>query len=90
MHVVGSKYVDFFTDGATIFSFPGDPSIDANLNKPNASIPTHAGLTWVSSKGMEAYDTASGDLEAGTYAQEVNGSFITNASGFPASATISG
>ena len=87
VHVVGSKYVDFFTDGTTIFSFPGDPSIDANLNKPNASIPTHAGLTWVSSKGMQAYDTTSGDLEPNTYAQEENGSFITNASGFPASAT---
>jgi len=48
-------------------------------------MPTHAGLVWVSSKGMEAYDTASGDLEAGTYAQEANGSFISNASGFPAS-----
>ena len=79
VHVVGSKYVDFFTDGTTIFSFPGDPSIDANLNKPNASIPTHAGLTWVSSKGMEAYDTASGDLEPGAYAQESDGSFISNA-----------
>ena len=40
--------------------------------------PTHAGLTWVSSKAMEAYDTASGDLEAGTYAQESDGSFISN------------
>ena len=36
---------------------------------------------------MEAYDTASGDLEPGTYAQEVNGSFIANASGSSASAT---
>ena len=81
MHVVGSKYVDFFTDGTTIFSFPGDPSIDANLNKPNAPIPTHAGLTWVSTKAMEAYDTPSGDLESGTYAQEANGSFIPNTSG---------
>ena len=87
VHVVGSKYIDFFTDGTTIFSFPGDPLIDANLNKPNASIPTHAGLTWVSSKAMEAYDTASGDLEAGTYAQEANGSFIANDSGSAASAT---
>ena len=87
VHVVGSKYVDFFTDGTTIFSFPGDPSIDANLNKPDAPIPTHAGLTWVSSKAMEAYDTTSGDLEAGTYAQEVNGSFIANVSGSSASAT---
>ena len=34
VRVVGSKYVDFFTDGTTILSFAGDPSIDANLNKP--------------------------------------------------------
>ena len=50
------------------------------MNKPNAAIPFHAGLTWVSTKGMEAYDTTSGDLEAGTYAQEADGSFIANAS----------
>ena len=87
MHVVGPKYVDYFTDGTTIFSFPGDPLIDANLNKPDAPIPTHAGLTWVSSKAMEAYDTPSGDLEPGTYAQEANGSFIANTSGFSAERT---
>src|SRR6516164_5971217 len=33
VHVVGSKYVDFFTDGTTTYSFPGDPLLDANLNK---------------------------------------------------------
>ena len=27
---------------------------------------------------MEAYDTASGDLEIGTYAQESDGSYISN------------
>jgi hypothetical protein len=87
VHVVGSKFIDFFTDGTTLFSFPGDSLLDANLNKPDAPIPTHAGLTWVSSKAMEAYDTATGDLEPDTYAQEANGSFITNASDSPASAT---
>jgi hypothetical protein len=81
VHAVGSKYIDFFTDGTTLFSFPGDPLIDANLNKPNAPTPTHAGLAWVSSKAMEAYDTFSGDLEPGTYAQEANGSFISNTAG---------
>jgi hypothetical protein len=70
VRVVGSKYVDFFTDGTTLFSFPGDPLIDANLNKSDAPTPTHGNLTWVSSKAVEAYDTASGDLEVGTYAQE--------------------
>ena len=71
VHVVGSKYIDYFTDGTKTYSFPGNPDIDANLNKPNAPIPSHAGLTWVSTSGMEAYDTTSGDLESGDYAQEV-------------------
>ena len=72
VHVVGTKYVDYFTDGTKTYSFPGDPNIDANLNKPNASIPSHKGLTWVSTSGMEAYDTPSGDLELGDYAQEAD------------------
>ena len=63
VHVVGSKYIDYFTDGTKTFSFPGNPDVDSNLNKPNAPIPSHAGLTWVSTSGMEAYDTPSGDLE---------------------------
>ena len=78
VHVVGSKYVDYFTDGTKTYSFPGNPDIDSNLNKPNAPIPSHAGLTWVSTSGMEAYDTSSGDLEVGDYAQESDGSYITN------------
>jgi hypothetical protein len=78
VHVVGTKYVDYFTDGTKTYSFPGDPKIDGNLNKPNAPIPSHAGLTWVSTSGMEAYDTTSGDLEVGDYAQEADGSYISN------------
>jgi hypothetical protein len=78
VHVVGTKYVDYFTDGTKTYSFPGNPDIDSNLNKPNAPIPSHAGLTWVSTSGMEAYDTPSGDLESGDYAQEADGSYITN------------
>ena len=78
VHVVGSKYIDYFTDGKKTYSFPGNPDIDSNLNKPNAPIPSHAGLTWVSTSGMEAYDTPSGDLESADYAQESDGSFITN------------
>jgi hypothetical protein len=57
--------------------FPGNPDIDSNLNKPNAPIPTHGNLQWVSTSGMEAYDTPSGDLE-GDYAQEADGSYISN------------
>jgi hypothetical protein len=78
VHVVGTKYVDYFTDGTKTYSFPGNPDIDSNLNKPNAPIPSHGNLKWVSTSGMEAYDTASGDLESGDYAQESDGSFISN------------
>jgi hypothetical protein len=78
VHVVGTKYIDYFTDGTKTYTSPGNPDIDSNLNKPNAPIPSHTGLTWVSTSGMEAYDTPSGDLEVGDYAQETNGSYITN------------
>ena len=78
MHVVGTKYIDYFTDGTKSYSFPGDPALDSNLNMPNAPIPSHKGLTWVSTKSMEAYDTSSGDLESGTYVQEADGSYISN------------
>jgi Flp pilus assembly protein TadG len=78
VHVVGTKYVDYFTDGTKTYSFPGNPDIDSNLNKPNAPIPTHGNLTWVSTSGMDAYDTPSGDLEIGDYAQESDGSYISN------------
>jgi hypothetical protein len=78
VHVVGTKYVDYFTDGTKTYSFPGDPKVDANLNKPNAPIPSHGNLKWVSTSGMDAYDTTSGDLESGDYAQEADGSYISN------------
>ena len=78
VHVVGTKYIDYFTDGTKTYSFPGNPDIDSNLNKPNAPIPSHGNLKWVSTSGMEAYDTPSGDLESGDYAQESDGSFISN------------
>jgi hypothetical protein len=38
----------------------------------------HGNLKWVSTSGMEAYDTPSGDLEVGDYAQEADGSYVTN------------
>jgi hypothetical protein len=78
VHVVGTKYVDYFTDGTKTYSFPGNLDIDANLNKPNAPIPTHGNLKWVSTSGMEAYDTPSSDLEVGDYAQEADGSYVSN------------
>src|SRR5271165_5830495 len=70
VHVVGTKYIDYFTDGTKTYTFPGNPDIDSNLNKPNAPIPSHGNLEWVSTSGMDAYDTPSGDLEPGDYAQE--------------------
>jgi hypothetical protein len=78
VHTVGTKYIDYFTDGTKTYPFPGNPDIDSNLNKPNAPIPSHAGLTWVSPSGMDAYDTPSGDLDVGDYAQEADGSYIYN------------
>ena len=78
VHLVGTKYIDYFTDGTKTYSFAGDPKVDANLNKPNAPIPSHSGLTWVSTSGMDAYDTPSGDLDVGDYAQEADGSYVSN------------
>jgi hypothetical protein len=78
VHVIGTKYIDYFTDGSKTYSFPGNSDIDSNLNKPNAPIPSHGSLEWVSTSGMEAYDTPSGDLESGDYAQESDGSYISN------------
>src|SRR5262249_52829354 len=42
VHIIGTKYVDYFTDGSTTIAVPGDANIDGNLDKPNAAIPTHA------------------------------------------------
>jgi hypothetical protein len=78
VHVAGTKYIDYFTDGTKTYSFPGNLGIDSNLNKPNAPIPSHGNLKWVSTSGMEAYDTPSGDLESGDYAQEADGSYVSN------------
>jgi hypothetical protein len=78
VHIVGTKYVDYFTDGATTTSYPGDPKIDANLNQPDAPIPTHEGLTWLRTIGRNLYDTPSGDLEVGDYAVQSDGSYISS------------
>ncbi|WP_156795411.1 hypothetical protein [Bradyrhizobium icense] len=76
VHIIGTKYTDYFTDGATVTSYPGDPEIHAHIAEPNAPIPTHEGLTWVHSTGSYLYDTSSGDLEEGQYAMQPNGSYI--------------
>jgi hypothetical protein len=74
VHIIGTKYIDYFTDGSTTIPVPGDPKIDADFDKPDAPIPTHAGMTWVHSTGQDLYDTPTGDLDVGDYAL-VNGAF---------------
>jgi len=58
VHIIGTKYVDYFTDGKTVTAFPGDPSIDSHFDVPNAPIPTHAGRTWDHTTGQHLYDRA--------------------------------
>jgi hypothetical protein len=99
VHIIGTKYTDYFTDGKTVTAFPGDPAIDSHFDVPNAPIPTRPGLTWDHTSGGYLYDTPSGDLEVGDYAVQPSGSYIENAPPFvsststaptlPASATSS-
>lgn len=85
VHIIGNKYTDYFTDGTTEVSFPGDPIIDGHLSDPGAPIPTHEGLTWVHTVGRYLYDTPSGDLEVGDYALQPLGTYIQNAPPFVSS-----
>jgi len=89
VHIIGTKYVDYFTDGTTVTSYPGDPEIDAHLAERNALIPTHEGLTWTHTSGLNLYDTPSGDLEVGDYAVQADGSYIENAPPFVSSTSTS-
>jgi hypothetical protein len=85
VRIIGTKYTDYFTDGATVTAYPGDPKIDGNLNEPNAPIPTHEGLKWDHTDGTYLYDTQSGDLETGDYAVQSDGSYIEKAVPFVSS-----
>jgi hypothetical protein len=85
VHIIGTKYIDYFSDGTTVTAYPGDPAIDSHFSEPNAPIPTRQGLTWVHSTGGYLYDTQSGDLEIGDYALQPNGTYITNAPPFVSS-----
>src|SRR5215831_4636351 len=85
VHIIGTKYVDYFTDGSTTIAVPGDPTVDGNLDKPNASTPTHAGMTWVHTTGQHLYDTPSGDLEIGDYAAQADSSYVQHAPPFVSS-----
>jgi hypothetical protein len=82
VHIIGTKYTDYFTAGTTTFAFPGDPAFDSHFSEPNAPIPTHEGLTWVHTTGGYLYDTPSGDLEVGDYAVQLDNSYIENAPPF--------
>ena len=82
VHIIGTKYIDYFTDGTKTYTFPGDPEIHAHIAEKDAPIPTHEGLTWVHSTGQYLYDTASGDLEVGQYALQPNGTYIQKAHPF--------
>jgi hypothetical protein len=78
VHIIGTKYIDYFTDGTTVASYPGDPEIDSHFSEPNAPIPTREGLTWLRTIGDNLYDTPSGDLEVGQYALQSDGSYVEN------------
>jgi hypothetical protein len=82
VHIIGTKYTDYFTDGNTVMAYPGDPAIDANLSKRDALVPTHTGLTWVHTTSQYLYDTPNGDLDVGDYALQSNGTYIENAPPF--------
>ena len=71
--------------GPTTIPVPGDAKIDGNLDKADAPIPTHAGMTWVHTIGENLYDTPSGDLEVGVYAVQADGSYIQHAPPFVSS-----
>ena len=85
VHIIGTKYTDYFTDGKTVTAFPGDPAIDSHFDVPNAPIPTHGGLTWDHTSGGYLYDTPGGDLDVGDYAVQPDGSYIENAPPFVSS-----
>ena len=82
VHIIGTKYIDYFTDGTNTYTFPGDPELHAHIADKDAPIPTHEGLRWVHSTGQYLYDTASGDLEVGQYALQLNGTVIQKAHPF--------
>lgn len=89
VHIIGTKYIDYFTDGSSEYAFPGDPAIDAHLAEKDAPIPTHTGMTWVHTTGQPLYDTQSGDLEVGQYAVQPGGTMIAKYSPFVSSTSTS-
>ena len=82
VRIAGKRYIDYFIDGTTTVSFPGDPDIDANLDKPDAPTPTHGELKWDHTISVDGYDTATGELGVNEYAQLSDGSYVVH---YPAS-----
>jgi hypothetical protein len=78
VRIIGNKYVDYFTDGTTLTSFPGDSNMDSHLDQPNAPPPAREGLTWDHTATQFLYDTPSGDLDPGDYAQMPSGGYIAH------------
>ena len=37
VHIVGTKYTDYFTDGTTVTSYPGDPAIAGRRQAPGCT-----------------------------------------------------
>ena len=89
VHIIGTKYIDYFTDGSSEYSFPGDPAVDAHFPEKDAPIPAHDGMTWVHTTGQPLYDTPSGDLEVGQYAVQPGGAIIAKYPPFVSSTSTS-
>ena len=84
VHIIGTKYTDYFTDGSTTVAYRRDPATDPNFDKPDA-IRAPEGMSWVHTTGTWLYDTPSGDLELGDYALQPSGTYIQNAPPFVSS-----
>jgi hypothetical protein len=79
VHMAGTKYVDYCTDGSKVTAYPGDAAIDAHFDVPNAPTPKcPGGQTWDHTSGTYAYDTQSGDLGVNQYAQLSDGSYVVH------------
>ncbi len=79
VHIIGTKYIDYCTDGTKVTAYPGDPTIDSHFNVPDAPTPKcPSGQKWDHTSGMNEYDTTSGDLEVGDYARQTNGTYTVH------------
>lgn len=70
VNIIGVKYVHIFRNEAGILEIECTKEEYDALGLPGAGAPdiTPKGYEWVTSQGRNKYDTASGDLEDGQYA----------------------